>query len=72
MIVDVLVEGVLDEAIAARVLAFAGHEIGTCYGKRGWQYIRQKISGFAAVAQAGQVILALVDFMDTGFSCPPD
>ncbi|GAB4496907.1 MAG: hypothetical protein OHK0052_07560 [Anaerolineales bacterium] len=72
MIVNALVEGILDEAIAARVLTFAGHTLGTCYGKRGWQYIQQKIGGFAQLAQLGQPILTLVDFMDTGYACPPE
>jgi hypothetical protein len=71
MIVNALVEGVLDEAAARRVLAYCGHELGTCFGKRGWTYIQERIRGFSDSARTVPVLI-LVDHMDTGFKCPPE
>ena len=34
MIVDALVEGLLDEAVAIRLIAYCQHQFGTAYGKR--------------------------------------
>lgn len=70
-VINTLVEGVLDEAAAARVLVSTNHVPGVCYGKRGSGYIRSKIRGFNDAARDVQY-LALVDFMDTGLNCPPD
>lgn len=72
MIVDALVEGQLDEAVAARLIRHTRHEFGVAYGKRGWQYLRHKAFGFNVRARYGNPILMLVDFMDTGLSCPPE
>lgn len=65
-----LVEGVIDEAVARRLLSYHGHTLGVCYGKKGCGYISRRIRGFNASA-AGQPILALVDLMDTGMRCAP-
>lgn len=70
MVVNALVEGVIDEAVAHRLIAATGHTSGICYGKRGIGYIKQKIAGFNGAAM-GQPILALIDFMDTDAACPP-
>lgn len=70
-VINLLVEGDLDEAAAARVVGTAGHIPGVCYGKKGLGYISTKVRGFNnAVEQVP--CLALVDFMDTGFLCPPE
>lgn len=72
MIVDALIEGNLDEAVAARLIDHCQHQFGTAYGKRGWTYLREKVTGFNVRAQYGNPILVLVDFMDTGLQCPPE
>lgn len=71
MRVDFLVEGHVDALMAARILEYCEHEPGTAYGKKGWNYIAQKIAAFdKSVGLTG--LLTLVDFMDTGARCPSD
>lgn len=70
MIVNMLVEGVVDEAVARRLIAHCGHESGIAYGKRGWRYIEQRVASFNA-AVGSQPLLTLVDLMDTGIGCAP-
>jgi len=72
MTVDLLVEGPVDEAVARKVIRFCGHEPGMAYGKKGWNYIKDKLHGFNVRAQYGSPILVLVDFMDTQLTCPPE
>jgi hypothetical protein len=72
MIVDALIEGTLDEAVAARLIAHCRHQFGVAFGKQGWAYLRAKAAGFNVRAQYGNPILMLVDFMDIGLSCPPE
>lgn len=69
-VVNALVEGVLDEAAAIRIIEASGHVVGTIYGKKGCGYIRKNISSFNKAAQ-GAHYLALLDLMDTRISCPP-
>lgn len=69
MIVSVLVEGEVDEAVARRILTSRALEVGPAYGKHGAGYIRKKAPGFNS-ASPGSPILCLVDFMDTGLPCP--
>jgi hypothetical protein len=70
-IINLLVEGDLDEAAAVRLVETVGHTPGVCYGKKGLSYITTKIQGFNnSVYQVP--CLALVDFMDTNLDCPPE
>lgn len=71
MILALLVEGILDEHVARRLLRPFRIEISAVYGRKGAAYIRKRATGFNA-ASKGQPILALVDFMDTGLTCPPE
>ncbi|WP_081086845.1 DUF4276 family protein [Burkholderia stagnalis] len=71
MIVNSLVEGPLDEAVAKRIVTYAGHQIGACYGRNGVGYIKTKIKGFNQAAHAAP-ILTLVDLRDTGMRCPSE
>lgn len=68
-LIHTIVEGVLDEAMAARLIVEAGHIPGTCYGKKGFTYIREKLGAFNQSAVSINY-LALVDFMDTKLPCP--
>jgi hypothetical protein len=72
MIIDTLVEGTLDEAVAIRLITHCGHDAGVRFGKKGWNYIFAKIKGFNIHARYGNPMLTLVDFMDTGLDCPPE
>lgn len=69
--INLIVEGDLDEAVAGRIVQTAGHDLGVCYGKRGYGYIQSKIAGFNMAARNVHY-LALVDFMDTGLPCPAE
>lgn len=71
MIVNVLVEGTLDEAVARRLISHTGHEFGIAYGKKGWTYIEKRIAAFNQ-SVTDQALLTLVDLMDTGYSCPSE
>ena len=70
-LVNMLVEGTLDEEVARRILSHTQHTPGVCYGKRGYGYIKEKLPGFNQAAQS-VCYLALVDFMDTGHNCPSE
>ena len=70
MVVNILVEGHVDEAVAWRLVDACGHQRGMTFGKRGWTYIQQKAQSFdRSCATTG--LLAMVDFMDTKKPCAP-
>ena len=69
---SLIAEGFMEEAVAARLLPFCGHELGNIYGMRGCDYIRQKASVFHTLATEQTGVLVLTDFRDSGASCVPD
>lgn len=70
MIVDALVEGDIDHAVAARLISLAGHTFGDCYGKRGVHFVTARIDGYAARRRFhGRAMLVLVDLMDLRLEC---
>ena len=69
--IHLLVEGILDEAVARRIVEAAGHAPGDCYGKRGSGYISDRIHNFNKSASYLS-ILTLVDLMDTECDCAPE
>ena len=69
--INAIVEGDLDEAVAVRLIAEAGHDPGLVYGRRGIGYVREKIAAFNRSARH-IAYLTLVDFMDTRIACAPD
>ncbi len=68
-ILNYLVEGDIDEAVARKLILYTGHEVGASYGKRGFSYIQNKIGSFNKSA-IDICYFALVDFMDTNLPCP--
>jgi len=70
-VINYLVEGEIDKAVAIRIINAVGHEAGVGYGKRGKDYIKQKIGKFNLTAKSINY-LALVDFMDTDCACPAE
>lgn len=68
-LIHTIVEGVMDEAMASRIVTALGHTPGPCYGKKGVDYIKEKIKNFNESATIINY-LALVDFMDTKSPCP--
>lgn len=69
-VVNLLVEGTVDDAAARRLLRLVGAEPGTTFGLKGNAYIRDKLQRFSYSARVVP-LLALADFMDSGESCPP-
>lgn len=69
MRMNLLVEGLLDEAIAVSLLSHTGHETGVTFGKKGWTYIERRVQAFDR-ACGSDGLLTLVDFMDTKMNCP--
>ncbi len=72
MIVHMLLEGMHEEPLARVLIRYCGHEPGGVYGKQGCSYIREKARHFAYLAQPGNGVLVLTDFMDAKCSCPPE
>lgn len=70
MIVNLLIEGYLDEAIGRKLINAAGHVDGLAFGRKGWTYIEQKIRAFDQSCNFVG-LLTLVDFMDTRLECAP-
>lgn len=69
MLLHMLVEGRVDEAVSRRLICEAGHESGQAYGRKGWTYIKANLAAFnSSCGKHG--LLTLVDFMDTGLDCP--
>ena len=71
MFINALVEGIVDEAAAYRIVLAAGHDWGVCYGRRGHDYIRKKLPGFNEAAR-DLPYLVLVDHKETRLSCAPE
>ena len=68
-IVNLLIEGEIDEIVAQKIIGELGHQIGTSYGKKGSGYIKNKIQDFNKSAQS-ICYLALVDL--DKYNCPPE
>jgi len=66
-----LVEGDLDAAVMERVVAHAGAEVLDVFGRRGIDYIRERLAGFARAAVSSPT-LAVVDLRGSGADCAPD
>ena len=59
----------MEEVVASRLLSHCGHELGTVYGKRGCDYIKEKAAAFHHLAKPGSGVLVLTDFLDTKMEC---
>jgi len=62
----------MEEAVARQLLPSCGHELGTVYGKRGCEYIRENATKFRHLATEESGLLVLTDFRDTGETCVID
>lgn len=69
-VINCLVEGDLDEAVAKRLIVATGHSAGIVYGRKGYGYIKSRVQNFNSAARSAYY-LTLVDLMDSGASCPP-
>jgi hypothetical protein len=72
MIVDLLLEGSLEEHAAHRLLVHTGHTPGTVHGRNGVGYLQRVVQGFQYRASPGSAVLVLTDFMDTRAACVPE
>jgi len=71
MIINLLAEGYMEEAVARKLLPFCGHELGTVYGQYGCGYIQEKATSFRYLATETTGLLILTDFRDAGTTCVP-
>jgi hypothetical protein len=69
IIIPAAVEGIVDEAVAQKLITEVGGCIGTVYGKNGKPFLRKKIQGFNNAAKAWPW-LVLVD-LDQDAECAP-
>ena len=70
--IHIAVEDVLSEAVVRKLLSESSinYYIGSCYGKIGFGYLKNKINGFNNAAK-GNPFFVLTD-LDTSFNCPPE
>ncbi len=68
---DLLVEGLTDEIFVRRCFRDLGIEVGTVFGKRGVNYVREKARGFAYRGQYSPILI-LADFVDLKATCAPE
>lgn len=69
LIVNIAVEGRLDEAILRKVLSYVGIEVGHVYGKMGKDKLRKNVQRYNQASQFGNWVI-LVD-LDNDAECPP-
>jgi len=69
MYINLLAEGQLEAITAERLLPYCGHELGTVYGRKGFNYVKNKASFFHHSATDQTGILVLTDFRDSGANC---
>lgn len=69
LIVNIAVEGNLDEAVLKKLLASVGIEVAYVYGKRGKDHIRGNIKRYNQAAARGRWVI-LVD-LNNDAECPP-
>ncbi len=70
VIVAAAVEGIVDEAVAGKVVGHAGGQLGDVYGKEGKALLRQKIRGYNNAARHAPW-LVLVDLNGEADCAPP-
>ncbi len=69
VIIPAAVEGMVDDVVVRRLIAFAGGQAGTVYGRNGKQALRQKINGYNRAARHRPWVV-LVD-LDREADCAP-
>ena len=70
VVISAAVEGDVDEAIVRKLVAHAGGQIGSVYGKNGKPMLRKKIKGYNNAARRSPW-LVLIDLDDDADCAPP-
>jgi hypothetical protein len=70
LIIDSAVEGIVDEALARRLVSIAGADAGAVYGRTGKQNLLDRVAGFNEAARRSPW-LVLID-LDNDFRCGPE
>lgn len=68
--VSIAVEGLLDEAVATKLVRLNGGVPGAVYGKKGKSYLQSKLSGFSEAAKYAKWFI-MTD-LDTDAECAPE
>jgi hypothetical protein len=72
MIMHLIPEGHLEEAVGSRLILACGHSVGTIYNRgRGCDYIREKAARFHWLATDVSGVLVLTNFRDAKAPCLP-
>ena len=67
--IQAAVEGIIDEAVARRLITHAGRQVGMVYGRNGKHALRQKLNGYNNAAYYAPWVV-LVD-LDHDADCAP-
>ena len=68
-VVSAAVEGIVDDAVVRKLLAYSGGQVGTVYGRKGKSYLQQRIHGFGQAARYSPWVV-LVD-LNQSAPCAP-
>lgn len=69
MIVDLVLEGLLEEPVARKIVFFCGHNVGDCFGKNGFVFIKEKSYRYHSITKKGNAVFVLTDFADSKCPC---
>lgn len=68
-VISAAVEGIVDEAVARKLITYVQAQIGDVFGKKGKSFLRKQIAGYNNAARHRPWII-LVD-LDNDFDCAP-
>lgn len=69
MIVNLVLEGLLEEPVARKIVEYCGHSVGTVHGRRGFGYVLKEAYKFHNMVKCGMAVFVLTDFMDAKCAC---
>lgn len=71
MIINLILEGSLEEAIARKLVLLCGHQVGSMHRLGGASKIKARSHRYHSMTSYGEAVLVLTDSMDTGERCIP-
>ena len=69
MVVNLILEGHLEELVAKKIVNYCGHSVGTVHGQQGFGFIKTRAYKFHSMAREGVAVFVLTDFMDAKCDC---